>query len=418
MRDSREEILFNKYELRQVLLNCDEQLAKEIDGCDSNYILNVSVDEFSEYLGQKYRIEPVIIYRDKAHIKSHEETHVDVRYDQNRSIRDKSKPFYVKGTSITFAVPFEGDKNLFFCRGSMWSSSPPRAEIANEEVLITYNEAEPNPERIKADFESRIGSIESHLKDIIKNVESFNNGLKANAKGKIEARKTRILKQQGMVATLGYPIKVTSGIPKTYAVPEIKRKVLIKRPSATTTPFAPEPALDMENYEAILKIISDMVLVMERSPHAFKDMKEEDLRQQFLVPLNGHFEGEATGETFNYEGRTDILIRSGGKNIFIAECMIWRGEKYLLEKIDQLLGYTSWLDTKTAILIFNKGVDFTRVLSEIPEVAKKHNNFKRQLEYKSETGFRFIFAHKDDKNRELILTILAFNVPTGKETKS
>jgi hypothetical protein len=43
------------------------------------------------------------------------------------------------------------------------------------------------------------------------------------------------------------------------------------------------------------------------------DKREEDLRQHFLAQLNGHFEGSATGETFNYEGKTDILIRERGR---------------------------------------------------------------------------------------------------------
>jgi hypothetical protein len=39
-------------------------------------------------------------------------------------------------------------------------------------------------------------------------------------------------------------------------------------------------------------------------------MREEDLRQHFLVQLNGQYEGQATGETFNFQGKTDILIRA------------------------------------------------------------------------------------------------------------
>lgn len=68
-------------------------------------------------------------------------------------------------------------------------------------------------------------------------------------------------------------------------------------------------------------------------------MKEEDIRQQFLVQLNGHYEGQATGETFNYEGKTDILIRNQGKNIFIAECKFWSGAEALLDTITQILSY-------------------------------------------------------------------------------
>jgi len=51
------------------------------------------------------------------------------------------------------------------------------------------------------------------------------------------------------------------------------------------------------------------------------------------------------------------------------------------------------------------------VVSQIPEAAKMHRNFKRQVEYKSETGFRFILHHNEDKNRELVSTVLGFNVP-------
>ena len=83
----------------------------------------------------------------------------------------------------------------------------------------------------------------------------------------------------------------------------------------------------MEEYDHILAVISNMAHVIERSPKMFKRMGEEELRQHFLVQLNGHYEGNATGETFNYNGKTDILIRERGKNIFVAECKIWDGPK-------------------------------------------------------------------------------------------
>ena len=182
-------------------------------------------------------------------------------------------------------------------------------------------------------------------------------------------------------------------------------------PKASTEPFVPEPTLDMKEYEHILSVISNMVVVIERSPKAFRGMCEEDLRQHFLVQLNAQYEGQATGETFNFEGKTDILIRYNGKNIFIAECKFWRGPKSLKDAIDQILNYASWRDTKTALLVFNRGKNFSRILAQIPEVVKAHPNFKRALSYPSETGFRYILHHRDDPNRELILTILAFEVP-------
>jgi hypothetical protein len=154
-----------------------------------------------------------------------------------------------------------------------------------------------------------------------------------------------------------------------------------------------------------------MVAVMERSPQAFAEMGEEDLRWHFLVQLNGQYEGQATGETFNYTGKTDILIRVDGKNIFIAECKFWRGPKALIDTIDQLLGYASWRDTKTAILLFNRDRNFSAVLAKIPSVVENHLCFKRKISVEDETIFRYVFHQPDDPNRELLLAILAFDIP-------
>jgi hypothetical protein len=139
----------------------------------------------------------------------------------------------------------------------------------------------------------------------------------------------------------------------------------------------------------------------ERSPSAFENMGEEDLRNHFLVHLNGQYEGQATGETFNFQGKTDILIRAEGRNVFIAECKVWRGEKNFLETINQLLSYLSWRDTKTAVVIFNRNANFTEVLSTIADAAPTHPNFKRELGESDETTFRYIFHQPNDPNREI-----------------
>lgn len=154
-----------------------------------------------------------------------------------------------------------------------------------------------------------------------------------------------------------------------------------------------------------------MVAVMERSPKAFKGMKEEDLRQHFLVQLNGQYEGQATGETFNFEGKTDILIRTAGKNVFIAECKFWDGPESIRRAIDQLLGYASWRDTKTAFLVFNRSKNLSSVIQKVKEAVKTHPNVLRELPYASETGLRVVLHHRDDRARELILRVLIFEVP-------
>ena len=163
-------------------------------------------------------------------------------------------------------------------------------------------------------------------------------------------------------------------------------------PSVSTVPYKPEPALSIDNYEHILSVMTNMALVMERSPSAFSAMDEEALRTHFLVQLNGQYEGQATGETFNYEGKTDILIRAEGKNIFIAECKYWNGLRKFVETIDQLLGYVSWRDTKAAIIIFNRNKNFSRVIEGIPDAVKAHPNFKRVADDNGEGRSKYILV--------------------------
>lgn len=167
----------------------------------------------------------------------------------------------------------------------------------------------------------------------------------------------------------------------------------------------------MEEYEHILSVVSNMVHVMERSPKAFAGMDEEALRHHFLVQLNGQYEGQATGETFNFEGKTDILIRVEGRNIFIAECKVWRGPESLREALDQILRYVSWRDTKTAVLLFNRGKNLSAMLAKVPEVVRAHSNYLRDVALAGETRFRFALHHRDDKERELVVTVLVFEVP-------
>ena len=120
-----------------------------------------------------------------------------------------------------------------------------------------------------------------------------------------------------------------------------------------------------------------MVGMMEQSPGAFREIDEESLRTHFLMQFNGHFSGDATGETFNYEGKTDFLIKVDGKNIFIGECKFWTGEKGYMETLDQVLSYLSWRDTKAAVLVFNRNKNFTDVLIKIEDSTPGYPLFKK-----------------------------------------
>lgn len=407
---ARGDLLFSTNDLFLVLQAQEQNARKAIDDGAPHKFLAANIDDLVTAFFDDFRVNPLDLKEDQVQIDQNE-AQVDVSRDPYRMIPDPSQPFYVKGTCVDFYIPFEGDAALFACQPSSFSLSPPRGQVNKGELILRYVRTEANAEAIKREFDRDLASIKQYLTSIAEQVTRFNQELKGKVAQWVNARRNWLLTNQNMVASLGFPMRRRSDAPTTYAAPNVRRKPAIARVPTSAKPFQPEPELEMNEYEHILSVISNMVRVIERSPHAFKGMGEEDLRQHFLVQLNGHYEGQATGETFNFEGKTDILIRSEGKNIFIAECKFWKGPESLSKAIEQLLGYACWRDTKTALLVFNRDRNFSTVLEKVPEVVKAHAQFKRQIDYKAESAFRFVLRHRDDPSKELILTVLAFEVP-------
>lgn len=411
---ARSDYLFSEFDLRRGLEAEREKMFQEIEGMEKNRLLNTSVPDLVDYFVEKYTIKAPKLLEDQI-TTDQSETQVDVSRDQSRYISDRSRPFHISGTKITYFIPFEGDGELFRAQSSMMSFNPPRATLHGQEVYVTYTITNHDGNAIRTQFDGLLGQIKQLLTGTYNDVDIYNSEIRQNAEGRINARREKLLKDQSMIADLGFPLRKRDDAPTTYSAPVVAKKIVPQMPPASTAPYKPEPTLPMEQYDHILSVVSNMVHVMERSPRSFVNMQEEDIRQHFLVQLNGQYEGKATGETFNESGKTDILIRELDKNIFIAECKFWEGPDAFTKAINQLLGYTSWRDTKTAIILFNRNKSFSDVLAKIPDIVKQHPNFKRELEYSSETGYRYVLHHNDDKNREIIVTVLAFEVPT--ETK-
>lgn len=411
---AREDYLFTGTNFNSVDRHQRQQMAQEIERVDADRLLNTSVDDLAEYFAEKFRIAVPELDVENLVIDQREKQ-IDVSRDPMRMIMDRGRAFYVTGTEIEVEVPFSGEAEAFKIQPSPYSLNPPRATARGSKLTFLITGTSLDADGVRKEIDRTVSEIQSYLSNLRGNLSGLNSQLLGEAKAAIEARRMKLLASRSMVASLGFKMKERAGEAKTFVAPEVRRKITPVMPQASAAPFKPEPALSNADYEHILGVMSGMTQVMELSPSAFHSVDEESLRSHFLVQLNGHYLGQATGETFNYEGKTDILIRLEGKNIFIAECKFWSGPKKLLETIDQLLGYSSWRDTKTAIVVFNRNRDFSKVLAAIPEAVRSHPQYKRELPGSAESSFRYQFANRDDRNRELLLTVLAFDVPTPRQ---
>lgn len=403
--------LFREYDLSRYLENNKHNLAETVASQPEEQILQTAHSVLCEHFVQRFTIDAPVIDEDGIRT-DYGDTKVDVRHHPDRYIRDRSRPALVGGTKVSYFVPFDGDDQLLRCKPSTYGvDGGLQAVCRDDEIVLVYSRTPQKTSEIKDAFQQDLNKLKNYLTWISNDVRQHNDALEALVDQYVSSRRDKVLNDRELVESLGFPLRRSSNAPTTFTTPTVKRRVVPRLPPVSAQPFRPEPALDMDEYEHILGVITSMVLVIERSPQHFAGIREEALRSHFLVQLNGQYEGQATGETFNYEGKTDILIRDGDRNVFIAECKFWSGPSGMSKSIDQLLGYTCWRDTKTALLIFNRNKNMTKVLQKMHDSLESHPNFKSWLDYPSETGFRCVFTHRDDPNREITLTTLIFDVP-------
>lgn len=147
---------------------------------------------------------------------------------------------------------------------------------------------------------------------------------------------------------------------------------------------------------------------MERHPSTYQGKDQEALRDHILTVLASHFP-HAGAETFNHLGKTDILIRQEGQNVFIGECKIWSGPKRHPDAIDQILGYLTWRDSKAAIVYFVRNKNLDPVLEEIDAATPHHQCYVETLGKTNDGWFNFRFTLLEDRTRQTNLSILVFH---------
>jgi hypothetical protein len=223
----------------------------------------------------------------------------------------------------------------------------------------------------------------------------------------VAERKAKLLADRQLEAGLGFPVRKRPDAPQ-YSVPVTRRKIETPRRPAASGPFEPEPVLPETQYEQALGVLRNARNALERTPSMTANLDEEKIRDLLLVLLNAQFEG-AAGEAFNAAGKTDILIRAGDRNVFIAECKIWKGPKTIRDALGQLLSYLTWRDTKAALLLFIRTGEPTTIITKSIAETEGHANYKRTRDTANDgERYDFILHANGDPNREIRLALLPF----------
>ena len=185
--------------------------------------------------------------------------------------------------------------------------------------------------------------------------------------------------------------------------------------------------LEERAYFEVIDACMSMGNTIKRNPSTFKrfwsgaqqeSVQETPFRDVLLLGLNATFKGQATGETFNGRGKTDILLRVQDRDLFIAECKVWRGEKSYVDAIKQLLDrYVTWDLLRVAVIMFVGSKDFTKVLKTFAEATARHEYCERvDQELHEGQQIRWSARHPSDLGRkDLTITSIAMHVPNVSE---
>jgi hypothetical protein len=321
----------------------------------------------------------------------------------------------VQGTKIDIAIPFEGDQKLWRIRASTFNMSGyPEIEVRNNEIIfsISFPDDSAQSTQLLAEIDHNIKLLSDAVGYLKNDVTNHNNSAPNTIRQALARKRTLAQSTTGAIAALGIPVKRVGEEP-TFAIPAKRRTKPSTLPPVTTGKYEPEPVLEEKEYQHILEIMRSMSLVIERNPSSFASLDEEAIRDHFLLQLNGHYEGGATGETFNASGKTDILIREGNKNVFIAECKFWHGQKVFTDAVNQLLSYLTWRDSKCALIIFNRTKDSGAVRQKMHEIMETLPEYRKTEFHKPNGDSRYILVKSKEPGKEIIVTTQLYDIPVG-----
>jgi hypothetical protein len=394
-----------------VIENQKQRISSAINSQPDNYILNVNKEEYIQHLVSEFTITPVEIHKDQLSASTYEAQIPAEHHPTFYCSLDSGKSY--PRDVIKYHLPFSGDPELLKMRASTYTLSSPRITVEDGCICFEIINFNLTPETIKQEADSIINSLESQNQHLTRDLNAFNAQIEGLATQAFDSEKQQLLKKNDLMSSLGVPIRKAGSMSATFAVPAKRTKVIPSKPKPVVAEkgYKPESALDDSIYKQILSIIHDVGKQFERLPSTYAEKEEEHLRDHMLLILEPNFEGSATGETFNKSGKTDILLRHEGKNVFIAELKYWRGKKAYLDTISQLLGYLTWRDSKAAVVFFVKNKELSPVLNTVKEATPEHANYLGFVTEQDEGWYHYRFHINDDKNREVKLSVMLFHLP-------
>lgn len=401
--------LFYNNPISNVTQKPREKAEQIVNNASSDEILNTDSEDFAEYAVEQHRIDPI-----------------NIDLENPKPVIENPQPTIDDGDSNeepALRYQYAGNEQILRLRPNQRGSRQFLAEIDREKnyvyVYFPHQRDGYSNQELREFQEQTEEFVKTHYCRIRHDLSEFYDEIRDHTERFHTERRERILERQQRYESLGFDVIRREEVDEALKLdePERRKEIILDDISNEQS----GPGISDNTYDEIIEAAYAVGRGFERSPETYSDFGEEDYRNVILTFLEMNFEGSATGETFNKEGKSDILLRHNGDNIFIAECGMWTGPQTLSGgdeeggKISQLLGrYLTWRDSKTAVILFVDRDSFSSILEKIPGAVEEHPLYRSQEEQTAENWWQYSFDRPNDEGNPVDVAVLAFDVSTSR----
>lgn len=252
-------LLFNKYDIFAIIENQKKALNKAIAGAPAPASGTPDDDIVNRFVAQ-FTIAVPTLHPDQMSLEQ-EEVDVDVSRDSRRYFSDPSRPFYVKGTQLSVHVPFTGEEALFDTRPSTFSLSPPRGEVQDGELILTY--IFPNdspPPNLRGQMDADLAGVNKYLDHLRNSASTLEAELVPIARAAWQKRKGEFSTRDNVIAKLGVPARRVDAPNQTPQAPITRPAETVRNASSAGKKWNVFISHATEDKEAIAKPLADALV--------------------------------------------------------------------------------------------------------------------------------------------------------------
>ena len=236
-----------------------------------------------------------------------------------------------------------------------------------------------------------------------KHVNGFNSSLRGEIQKRLQQKKKKVESYFSVATMFEVPIQKT---PYAESHIPVRRKI---SPISHTYDTKPSYCIKDGDYNDILSTIKHTGCTYERTPSSYKSLHEEDLRNTLLAALNATYMGDAFGEAFRNNGKTDICIERENRAAFVAECKMWTGQKEVGSALNQLDSYLTWRDCKVALIYFVNRKDYLKIVDTLEDTLKALPTI-RQVQKIDRNEFKCQMISESNPGQMVQVRVMLFNL--------